>query len=113
MTEKYCPGLEFRTFVFNKKKQRCTTDDTYSPKSQCSSEDLVIMFGPVYFYRCCRKCGKKKTAYCRAAGPAVTVVRPVRRCWAKVWSWAEVTCWTASIKLAENCSVTPVKTIWR
>lgn len=35
MTEKYCPGLEFRTFVFNKKKQRCTTDDTYSPKSQC------------------------------------------------------------------------------
>jgi hypothetical protein len=35
MEEKYCPGLEFRTFVFNKKKQRCTTDDTYSPKSQC------------------------------------------------------------------------------
>lgn len=35
MKEKYCPGLEFRTFVLNKKKQRCTTDDTYSPKSQC------------------------------------------------------------------------------
>ena len=40
MEEKYCPGLEFRTFVFNKKKQRCTTDDTYSPKSQCFCRNI-------------------------------------------------------------------------
>ena len=35
MEEKYCPGLELRTFVLNRMKQRCATDDTYSPNSQC------------------------------------------------------------------------------
>lgn len=35
MGEKYCPRLEFRTFVSDKKEQRCAADYTYSPKSQC------------------------------------------------------------------------------